>query len=458
VLGPCYTLRVLVALAALLEVVWLLVLVRGDLRHGALPGTLALLGLASVLYLLALIAVARRPASVGLILGAAVVFRLTLLPLDPSLSFDAWRYLWEGRVQLAGVNPYALPPAAEALAALRDGAWLRVNHPHVPAVYGPVLEALFVPLARLGGGLLTFKLTFVAADLGIAWLLARALARRGRSPALALAWAWHPLPILEVAGQAHLEVVPIALTLLALDLEATRRPRAAALALGAAIAAKYLPLLLLPALLLRAPPRARPGLLALALLPGLLFALPYLLWDGGATPADTGVAAYASSWRANDGGFLLVARALEGLGLSQRFCRELIDAPPGVDPALHTTWILILPKLVVGALALVAALRVARAGARDVDLARACFVAAATFVVFSPVVHPWYALWLLPALALRRARAGPWLLLTLAAPLAYAALVRYDGTDASWIEPGWARACEYLPPLAWLCAGRIRRP
>lgn len=460
----------LALLAALLAPVWGFVAATGDLRHGALPGALALIGLASALFLAALatvVAAARRQrqgrdhdarAALTLIFAAALAFRLLLVPVEPSLSSDAWRYVWEGRVTLAGHDPYVLAPASPALAPLRDGAWLRVNHPEVPAVYGPVLQALFAGLALLPGGLLPFKLAFLAADLGVGLLLVRALRRRGRSPLLAIAWLWHPLPILEVAGQAHLEVVPVLLLLLALDLAAGGRSRAAALALGAAIGAKYLPILLAPALVARArDPRdalARAGALAL---PGLLTALPF--WRGLVAPVgDTGLGAYAATWRFNDGGFLALTSGLEGLGLSQAFCRHVlpafVDVPPGLDPAGHATWLLVLPKLAVGALLVALVVRLTRAATRERrdDLAPAAFAAAGAFLLLSPVVHPWYALWLLPLLPLRRRGAGPWLLLTLALPLAYVALVRYDGSPVSWVEEPWVRACVYLPVAAWALA------
>lgn len=462
-------LTALALLAALTQAVWTLVLARGDLTHGALPGTLGLLGVADAAYLaaLALVVAAARSGRVpagdwralALVALAGVVFRVTLLPLEPSLSTDAWRYVWEGRVQLAGHDPYATAPAHASLAHLRDDVWVRVNHPEVPAVYGPLLEALFALLAALPGRLLPFKLAFLAADLGVAALLVRALRRRGLPPVLAIVWLWHPSAILETAGQAHLEVVPIALLLLALDLDATGRARAAALALGAAVAAKYLPLLLVPAFVARARDRRDAAArLALVALPCVVLALPYL--RGLAAPAETGLGAYASTWRFNDGGFLALTTALEGLGLSQAFCRHvlprLIDVEPGVDPALHATWLQLPAKLVAGALALALVVHLARAARREEDLAPAAFAAAGAFLLLSPVVHPWYALWIVPLLALRPRGAGPWLLLSLALPLSYEVLLRYDGSSGTWLESPWVRTCIHLPVLAWVPLSVVR--
>ena len=219
----------------------------GDLRHGALPGALVLYFVAAGAQLGALLWLARRARAGGArtserwprllkwVVAVGVLARICLLPAPPSLSDDAWRYRWEGRVQAEGVNPYLTPPSDPSLAGLRDGGWLRVNHPDVPAIYGPPLQLLFRALARLPGpGVFWFKLAFLVADLGLLLLLIGGLRRRGLDPLWVLIYAWHPLVILEIAGQGHLEILPVALFVAALELEARGRSRLAAIALGIA--------------------------------------------------------------------------------------------------------------------------------------------------------------------------------------------------------------------------------
>src|SRR5258708_32605141 len=92
---------------------------------------LPVFGVAVTLYLLALWLVARGAAAgrgaLGIILGFALVFRILMLWTPVYLSSDPYRYLWDGRVQWAGVNPYPYPPAAPQLSTLRD---LHL-HPHL---------------------------------------------------------------------------------------------------------------------------------------------------------------------------------------------------------------------------------------------------------------------------------------------------------------------------------------
>jgi hypothetical protein len=426
---------------------------QGDLDHSGTISLLVRYFAATGVFLAALVLATRRKrvsrAEVWTIVVVAVVARVLLLGTTPSLSEDAWRYRWEGQVQGAGVNPYSTPPDDPSLRPLRDGGWLRLNHREVPAIYGPALQLLFRALAALPGELLPFKLAFFLADLALLALILAGVRRRGISPLWALLYAWHPMAILEIAGQGHLEVVPVALMLLAIELEERGRGRAAAFALGLSIAAKYLPVLLVPAFLLRAPTwRARAERLGWIAAPILLTTLPYL---GAGRALGTGLGAYGQSWRFNEGGFWLLDQALRVTGVSQAFAAHVlphvIDMPPGMDPTNHQTWLTIPTKLLAGAVALAGIAWATWPRDGEIDLRRVGFVAGALFVLLSPTVHPWYALWLLPFLPTASLASGraAWLHLTLCLPLAYAVRIRYSGMPGSWVEHPGVRLAEWLP-------------
>jgi hypothetical protein len=466
--------RALIPLGAALVALWIALFAAGDLSGDGAPRFLLLYFAAGLAFLFAAWAArsseGTAPPAGGLrpepprvrqalwaLLLVGLAARGASLWAAPSLSLDAYRYAWEGQIQLAGFDPYAHPPDDAALAHLRDAGWEQINHKEVSAIYGPLLQLLFAGLALFGGGLLPFKLAFVAADLAVGAVVFRGLVRARGSPLWVLLYLWHPLPILEVGAQAHLEVLPVLGLVAALELEASGRTRAAALALGASIAAKYLAVLVVPAFVLAQPgARNRLARLGWIALPGVLAAVPYL---GAGVDLTRGLSAYGSTWRFNGSAFDLLDAALRGLGISQAFCRSILPAfvevPPGFDPAEHTTWMLVPPKLAVGALlvACVAWASWPRGAGRDrvVDLERAAFTAVACFLIFSPTVHPWYGLWLVPFLPARAARGAPgtagWLLLTLCLPLSYAATV------GGWVERPWVRALEYGPAAALLVGG-----
>src|ERR1044071_5648462 len=113
-------------IAMLLLGVALLVLYRGVLGARGVSGIRFFMKVAfiqSAIYLLATWIVMRARASGSIVLIAivfAVLFRLSIIFAPPYLSDDIYRYIWDGRVQAAGINPYRYVPAAPELVQLRD--------------------------------------------------------------------------------------------------------------------------------------------------------------------------------------------------------------------------------------------------------------------------------------------------------------------------------------------------
>ncbi|MEM6437750.1 MAG: glycosyltransferase family 2 protein, partial [Cyanobacteria bacterium P01_D01_bin.115] len=128
--------------------------------------------------------------------AGAIAPRLILLAMAP--GDDVWRYLWEGHIQNLGFNPYLLAPSAEILVPFRLPFWDQINHLDHAAIYPPVAQLGFRLLAAIRPSVLLFKLSFVAADLGICYLLSRRFGDRAT-----LLYAWNPLVIYSFAGGAH---------------------------------------------------------------------------------------------------------------------------------------------------------------------------------------------------------------------------------------------------------------
>ncbi len=126
----------------------------------------------------------------------AIAPRLVLLAMHP--GDDIWRYLWEGHIQNFGFNPYLLAPSAEVLTPLRLETWSQIGHIDHAAIYPPVAQLGFRLLAAISPSVLLFKLSFVAADLGICGLLSYRFGYRA-----ALLYAWNPLVMYSFAGGGH---------------------------------------------------------------------------------------------------------------------------------------------------------------------------------------------------------------------------------------------------------------
>ncbi len=123
----------------------------GDLKLHVIE-TIILALAAGAIYCVALYALEHsreRRAAFWLILGGALLFRLTLAPLPPTLSTDMYRYRWDGRVQNAGWNPYSVNALDPRLKSLRDSTWAGMPGPEVPAIYPPLAELIFRGTARI---------------------------------------------------------------------------------------------------------------------------------------------------------------------------------------------------------------------------------------------------------------------------------------------------------------------
>ncbi len=210
----------------------------GDLRvHTSLY--LGLYGLAAAGYLLA--CWGRKHLSLATVLVVAAVLRLLLLPGTPTLSDDYHRYLWDGRVQVAGINPYRYPPNAPALDGVPYADRSLVNHQGVRTIYPPLAELLFQGLARIGASSLWgLKAVFGALDLAVAGLLALLVGRARRGEVLLL-YLLHPLVLQETWSSVHLDVGLAVAALAALLFVLRGRDLLAGVALGLGTALKLTP-------------------------------------------------------------------------------------------------------------------------------------------------------------------------------------------------------------------------
>jgi hypothetical protein len=176
----------------------------------------------------------------------AVLFRLLLLPTEPRISTDLYRYLWDGRVQLAGINPYRYEPQHEVLRPLRDETiYRRINRKEFPTIYPAGAQLLFWGAAKLGlSTQLRFKALLIVADVGVLVLLLRLLDHCQSNRLRVLLYAWNPLVIYESAHAGHLEPFVVLCVLAALLCGVQHRVTLAFVSVALATALKLYPALL----------------------------------------------------------------------------------------------------------------------------------------------------------------------------------------------------------------------
>lgn len=342
---------------------------------------------------------------------------------EPLYEDDFFRYLWDGRTLALGENPYLHPPARSFGRDLIEEPFEEIlsgiNYPEISSVYGPTCQWIFRAAYSLDPGKLwPLKLILLLADLTAAGCLLRLLDRKQ----YLLIYVWCPLLIKEVAFTAHVEILGVAFAVAALALAKARKPALASVALGLATGAKVLAALLVPFLLLRQRPKYW---LHFAATLALLYA-PFV-WSG-ATEIK-GLAVMARYWEFNSFGYAVLS-ALASAEVARIAGLGLFAAG-----YLWYLWKYHQEK--------------------EATIPRADWIFAAFFFL-SPVVNPWYLLWMLPFVALRPTLWG--IAALTAVMLSYVTGQNIHSTTLDAFDhPVWVRPLEILPVILALCFEPVRK-
>ncbi len=356
-----------------------------------------------------------------LVLGVALLLRTIVLPGPAFLSNDINRYIWDGRVQAAGINPYRYLPANPALAFLRDATVFPfINRADTArTIYPPAAQALFLLVQWISPGATGIKGAMVACEVVAVGALLALLGRAGLPRAQVLIYAWHPLPVWEFAGNGHVDALAIAGVALALLAAATDRRALAGMALAGAVLAKLLPGVLLPALW-----RGRGWRLPMAFAATIVLAyLPYL-------GVGTHVLGFLPGYAGEEG--IASGQGIYFVNLVER----LLPLPSWAGPAYLAA--------VLGLLALLGARMLSRP-ATVVGLAHNSLLLAGVLTVALTPHYAWYFAWLLVPASL--APAWPILVLTVLCFTIY--------QDPFGVKLLWP-AVVYAPLLALLLPWRRR--
>ncbi len=151
----------------------------------------------------------------------SLIFRFTLLPMTP--SDDMYRYLWEGKLQLNGINPYSHPPESSSLEHFRDKFFSGINHKHLSTIYPPLMLMVFAVADYVSHSFISMKSLFLLFDVLSIFLLLRFLGVMGKNSVNVLIYAWSPLILISFAARGHGDSLQIFLVILALYLFAIRK-------------------------------------------------------------------------------------------------------------------------------------------------------------------------------------------------------------------------------------------
>ncbi len=365
------------------------------------------------------------------VLAGAVVFRGLALSGPVADNNDNLRYLWEGRVLLEGMNPYAAPPASPVYDDLRrelqeegdplfDDLAPYLNT--VRSIYGPVATGLFaIPHALPFDRVWTLRLMMALFDVGTVLVIMELLRSLGRAPALALIYGWNPVCMSSFPDRAQIDAAMVFFVVLAVWLTCTGRFAWAGVAFGLALLVKVSPLCLaLPMI------RVGRGRFALPLLvTGAVGLIPFALAGEGSL---SGFREFGSRWQTMDSIhalLLLALRPLEGLIQPEAMARAVVV----VAVPAYAIW------------------RTLQGRTADQQwLLATCAAVAAAGLLLSPVVHPWYTAHMLVFLCFAP---NPGLLLLTCATMAWF-LRFWEPAEQTLPAAALAAVDQYYEPWRWI--------
>ena len=354
---------------------------------------------------------------IGLVLAALWHVQFLRMPSGP--DDDIHRYVWDGRVQRLGYNPYLVVPSDPAVRGVHTTETRNLNNPDVPSPYPAGAQLFFRAVTAIHESTFALKVAFVVCDFAIIFVLLDVLRRNEQGAHLVLAYAWNPLLAIEAAGSGHIDIVGALLLLVSFAALGRRWRAIAAVGFGLAVAVKLLPIVLLPVFWKRI--RMRDAVLAAAVV-GLLY-VPFL--NHGHIPIGS-LVTYVQTWRFNDPVFAKL----------EQMAPQIAAGLPVLVGLLTAAW------LTSGSVKeSIHPLAYARGSvSRSITNENVWAWPMAASLLCAPVVYPWYLLWLLPFL--RSASTLPIIIWTVSIIPTYV-VWHLRTLGRPWSVPGWIMLLEY---------------
>ncbi|ACN14497.1 hypothetical protein HRM2_13880 [Desulforapulum autotrophicum HRM2] len=379
----------------------------------------------------------KRAESPIFIITMAALFRIMFLWQPPVLSDDIYRYLFDGLMMIQGNNPYAIAPLdAQNIGPVMKALVPLINHNHIPTIYPPGAQVVFAAGAALGsvtGPVLGMKLMLFSMDMGTCVLILILLRTLGRPLYPLILYAWNPLPVLEIAGSGHIDGAALLFFLASLVLSIQNRSSfLCGLFMGFSVVTKWVPLIFFPTWLLMVGKERRLTALLSFSITILALSLPFFpeMINGFVTLGN-----YLRHWEFS--GFIFRSiRELTGSGMVSRLLVATVFA--GIIGTLF--------------------IRQSATKRSSEDAMIFLLIISSAYLVLSPTVYPWYAIYLAGFLPFTPTPGG--LVFTWSLMLSYGVLITLAATG-QWAENGMTSLMIISAPgaavLATTLLGMLKR-
>lgn len=359
---------------------------------------------------------------ITLIIGAGIIFRGSLLFLPPTASDDIYRYIWDGKVQAHGINPYKYPPSSPELDSLHSEMLpQKVNFPNMKSIYPPFAQYVFLGSYLVwGDNPAGFKFILLLFETATILLIYYSL-KRLKSPGIFSAfYALCPLPIMQFSIDGHVDAIGICMMMLGIYLFLSNKKAMSYAAMGLSIASKIISAMIIPFLHPQRKIKSAIISLAVSFAFFLLTYIPYL--NSSVNPFES-LAAFTAHWVFNGSIFSVI------LGITGHNQRA---------------------RIICGILLIISALLIFFSKKEPREK---IYYMVLSFLLLSPTVHPWYVCWLAVLLPFSVKWSG--LIYVSLVNLANYVVIGY-ALSGIWVMPDFILWLEYIPVFVFLAFELIK--
>jgi len=374
---------------------------------------------------------------------AGFLFRIVLVPSDPFLSDDVYRYLWDGKIFGAGINPYKYAPLDMRLSEFRDShVFPNINFPEIATSYPPVSQFIFLINNWLGGSIFTWKILLLLVEVPLIFVILRLTQYFQLNKSRILIYFYNPLLIIETYSSGHLEILGVFFFWTAVLLFYQRRDWRGITFFTFSIMTKFFPLISgLPFLIQKF--FRKSGLLMLII---VLLLLPFMF--SGVIPLP-GLFSYINRWEFNSGLYQFITSVFSLINVKEY--NWLILNFSGYQESFYIShgFYYKLSALLIFLVVLVDQVKKLKATSafRSINYIQRSFILTALFLLLTPTLHPWYLIWIIPFLVF--VPNISWIIFTLLIQTSYFVLKDYS-MYSIWKESIWVLLIQYIPVYALL--------
>ncbi|MGB5529940.1 MAG: hypothetical protein WBQ32_08215 [Ignavibacteriaceae bacterium] len=370
--------------------------------------------LSSIIYLAAVIVLFKTDLTKAQTISVLLIFfsiKILFITVDPIGSDDYYRYLWDGKVQANGINPFLYPPNDQQLNSLHsDLLPEKVSYPHIRTIYFPVSQMFFTMSYWMSGeSAVGLKIILLLAELLILISLYYLLLRFSIDLKYILIYVALPLVTFQFFIDAHIDLAGVALMLASVTLYFYDKKFLSYILLGLSISVKPTGLLLIPFIFQNEQKPAEK--LKSIFMPIIVFIFTFLPYAFTATPLNT-LINYSANWTFNG----MMYNVLSLLFSDNLTVRILC----GISFLLVFIFIFIL----------------------KIDFLKKVYLSLFLLMIFTPVVHPWYLIWFAVLLPVIRSYSGFYFVAAIS--LTSITVVTFQ-TVGLWQENTLVLFAEYLP-------------